>query len=69
MKGKYTAAILALFLGGLGVHKFYLGQNAMGILYLIFCWTTIPICIAVIEGLIFLFSNTCEFDRKYNNRY
>jgi TM2 domain-containing membrane protein YozV len=31
MKDKKTAAILALFLGGLGIHRFYLGQTVKGI--------------------------------------
>ena len=32
-KVRTTAAILALVLGGLGVHKFYLGEMGKGILY------------------------------------
>lgn len=36
IKNKTLAAILALFLGGLGIHKFYLGKTAAGILYLLF---------------------------------
>lgn len=35
-KNKTTAGLLALFLGGLGVHKFYLGQTLAGVLYLLF---------------------------------
>lgn len=35
MKNKGVAAILALFLGVFGVHRFYLGQRALGILYFI----------------------------------
>ncbi|HEX2573335.1 MAG TPA: TM2 domain-containing protein, partial [Polyangia bacterium] len=42
MKDKNTAAILAFTLGGIGVHRFYLGQTGMGIVYLLFCWTFIP---------------------------
>lgn len=34
MKSKGTAYLLWFFLGGLGVHKFYLGKFGMGILYL-----------------------------------
>lgn len=36
MKNRYVAAILAFFLGGLGVHKFYLGKWT-GIFYLVLC--------------------------------
>lgn len=35
MKSKTTAAILAIFLGGLGIHRFYLGENSKGFIYLI----------------------------------
>jgi len=34
-KNKWTAFLLCLFLGGLGVHKFYEGRIGMGILYLL----------------------------------
>jgi TM2 domain-containing membrane protein YozV len=44
-----TAVLLALFLGGLGAHKFYLGQIGLGVLYLVFCWTFIPAIISLIE--------------------
>lgn len=65
-KSKSTAGILALLIGGLGIHKFYLGQNAMGILYLVFCWTYIPAIIAFVEGIVLLTMSDDEFNRKYN---
>ncbi|MGM9508565.1 TM2 domain-containing protein [Larkinella sp. GY13] len=37
MKSKSTAALLAFFLGGLGIHKFYLRQTGWGVAYLLFC--------------------------------
>ena len=46
MKNKTTAGLLALFLGGLGAYKFYLGQGVAGAFYLLFCWTFIPSIIA-----------------------
>ena len=41
---KETAAgiLLCLFLGGLGAHRFYMGEKGLGVLYLVFCWTLIP---------------------------
>lgn len=64
-KSKIAAALLAFFLGGFGVHKFYLGQVGLGILYLIFCWTFIPAIIAFIEFIILLTMNDETFNQKY----
>ncbi len=33
-RDKTTALLLAIFLGGLGAHQFYVGKTGMGILYL-----------------------------------
>ena len=57
---------LAFFLGGLGIHKFYLGRPAAGIMYLLFFWTAIPGMIAFFEGLGYLLSSPEQFDAKYN---
>lgn len=68
MKSKFTTAMLALFLGGLGIHRFYLGQNTMGVFYLLFCWTFIPALIACIDFFIFIFMSEDNFNYKYNLR-
>jgi len=68
IKSRTTAGILAIFLGGLGIHKFYLGKTGLGILYLIFCWTTIPAFIGLIEGIIYLTSNDHNFQMKHKVR-
>ena len=65
MKSKITAGILAILLGGFGVHKFYLGKVGMGILYLVFCWTGIPGIVGLIEGIIYLTCSDAEFQTKY----
>jgi len=49
-KSPTTALLLALFLGGVGGHKFYMGETGLGIVYLLFCWTYIPAIIAFIEA-------------------
>lgn len=64
IKSKVAAGVLGIFLGGIGVHKFYLGKIGMGILYLCFCWTGIPACIGFIEGIIYLCSNDENFQLK-----
>lgn len=66
MKSKSTTILLTFFLGGLGIHRFYLGQNGMGILYLVFCWTFIPAFIALIDFFVFLFMSEYRFNNKYN---
>jgi TM2 domain-containing membrane protein YozV len=63
-KSKVVAGVLALFLGGLGIHRFYLGQW-WGIFYLLFCWTFIPSIVAFIEGIVFLLSDDASWNAKY----
>ncbi|MFA9516822.1 NINE protein [Halopenitus sp. H-Gu1] len=64
-KDRIAAGIFALLLGGIGVHKFYLGQTKMGILYLCFFWTGIPAIVGFIEGIIYLTKSDEEFQRRY----
>lgn len=63
---KGPAVLLALFLGGLGFHRFYLGQAGMGVIYLLFSWTLVPAFIALFEALFLLLMSEREFDMKYN---
>lgn len=63
-KSRIAAGVLAILLGGIGVHKFYMGKIGMGILYLLFCWTGIPALIGLIEGIIYL----TESDEKFASR-
>ncbi len=69
MKDKNVAAILALFMGGIGVHKFYLGQTGAGLIYLLFCWTFIPSILGFIEFIILALMDKQEFDRRFNGSY
>ena len=66
MKNKVVAAILALVLGWLGIHKFYLGESGAGVLYVLFCWTGIPAIVAFFECIILLLMSDQVFDAKYN---
>lgn len=66
-KDRTTAGILGLLLGGIGAHKFYLGETGLGILYLCFSWTLIPAIVGFIEGILYLTKSDAEFQRQYVN--
>lgn len=65
-KNRIAAALLAIFLGSFGIHKFYLKQVGLGILYLVFCWTGIPAIVGFIEGIIWLCYSDATFAQKYH---
>lgn len=76
MKNRVTAAIIALFFGWAGVHKFYLRDTGAGIFYLILMVignAAFRMPISAILGWIdavVLFTMTDEkFDEKYNKNY
>ena len=68
-KSRMTAALLALFLGGFGIHQFYLGNSGKGVLYLVLTFTLIGAVVSGIMSLIdfitFLTKSDEEFDRIY----
>lgn len=69
MKEKNVAGILALFLGGFGVHRFYLGQTGLGVFYLIFCWLPLIWILGLIDAIVFFSMDKEAFDLKYNRNY
>jgi TM2 domain-containing membrane protein YozV len=77
-KDKLTAGLLALFLGGFGVHKFYLGYTGPALVFLltntvgwIVTWMLFGLpnialgVIAFIEGIIYLTRSEAEFEQLY----
>jgi TM2 domain-containing membrane protein YozV len=48
-KNKTTCFLYNLLLGGVGAHRFYLGQKGLGLLYLLFVWTFVPAFISCID--------------------
>ena len=61
-KNRIIAALLAFFGGSIGLHKFYMGNIASGIMYIIFWWTAIPSILSFIDGISLL----CMTDSKFN---
>lgn len=61
---KVAYVLLALFLGGLGIHKFYAGHTGLGILYLVMTliFVTAPITgiLALIDFIIGLCKSSDE---------
>jgi TM2 domain-containing membrane protein YozV len=68
MKNKTTAGILALFLGWAGIHRFYLGQAGLGILYFfLMFFFGISFLLGLIDAIVFFSMSDQEFDHKYNS--
>lgn len=73
-KNRIVAALLAFFLGGLGIHKFYLGKNGAGLtmllctlfgIILLFIPTIVIGVIAFIEFIIYLVTSDEDFEARY----
>lgn len=73
-KSRIAAALLAFFLGAIGIHKFYLNKSGAGLTMLLISVfglilaglpTAVMGLIAFIEAIIYLFRSDEEFDRLY----
>lgn len=71
---RLTAALLALFLGGFGAHKFYLGYKAQGIIMFQvsvfgFMFLGLPsallVTISIIECILYLAKSEQKFEQTY----
>lgn len=57
---RWIYIILALLLGGLGIHKLYESMPFKFIFYLVFSWTFIPCVLAFCEAVHAVFSDAFE---------
>ena len=66
---KIICGVLALLMGGLGVHKFVLGYTKEGVIMLLLCFTFVlaPVMglIGFVEGIIYLTKTDEEFLETY----
>lgn len=62
---KVIYLLLTIFLGTLGIHKFYAKHYVKGILYLLFAWTIIPFLLNIIEFFVVFYKDS----DKYGNIY
>lgn len=66
-KDKIVAGLLALFLGWLGIHYFYVGKATAGILTIILSFVTCGIwdILIFIQAIMILVGSQEEFEQKY----
>ncbi len=75
MKDRVAAGLLGIFLGSLGIHKFYLGYTKEGVIMLLVSLLTCGVGAAVmsiiglIEGIVYLTKSDDEFQEFYVQNY
>lgn len=65
-KSKGLAMTLCFFGGWFGLHEFYLRNYLSGTLYLLFCWTFIPLFLSIFDFVIMLFIPNSAFHKMYD---
>ena len=66
---KMIAGLLGIFLGGWGVHKFYLGYTKPGVITLVLWFVTCGMTgiLGLVEGIMYLTKSDEEFVETYVN--
>ncbi len=66
-KCRGIAALLAIFLGYLGVHYFYMNKVGGGLLTILLCVVTCGLwsCLTLVQGIYFFCITNSEFERKF----
>lgn len=64
-KDRIATGVLAILLGSLGIHKFYLGQWGWGIVFFLLSWTGLPSLLGIIDGILILTKSEDEFQARH----
>lgn len=66
-KSRGVAGLLAILVGTLGVHYFYLGKVGGGLLTILLCFITCGLWsfLVLVQGILMLCMTNEEFERKY----
>ncbi len=64
-KSRIAAAVIAFLFGGVGAHRFYLGQSGLGTVYLLFCWTLVPGVVSLVDFIRLVAMTDGAFAARY----
>ena len=64
-KSRVVYGILAILLGGYGVHKFYMGNVKHGIFYILLSCVSVGFILGIISGILALMKSDEEFHQRY----
>jgi TM2 domain-containing membrane protein YozV len=67
MRNKTVAGLLAFIGGAVGLHRFYLGQIGLGILYIFFFW--ISWLIGIIDAIVLFSMDDDAFNGRFNRDF
>ena len=68
IKNQKRAIRFSFIFGGLGLHKFYLGQYLKGSLYLMFSWTLVPMIVGWVDAFRTMKMSPFNFQQRYSRR-
>ncbi|WP_144210681.1 TM2 domain-containing protein [Shewanella donghaensis] len=68
IKNQRLAIWFSVLFGFLGLHKFYLGQHLKGSLYLVFCWTFVPMIVGWVDAVRTLKMSPFNFQQRYSSK-
>ncbi len=64
-RSRALAVVLALVFGWFGAHWFYLGNKRRGALHALFFWLMVPLLLAFIDAVRFVWAERAEFEARF----